>query len=110
MSDLNDRIAKAKGWKPRPADYPYRPALWEKPDGAVTVSRPDFTGTLEGATGMLRELGPDWDWNWDGTKWVCSRGLNCGPDEYFWSSIDHPGDCLGEAWMSVFGKELANAL
>lgn len=119
MSDINDRIAKAKGWKVErkdALDLHGQPLVWKgqecyredwyDPDGQYQGDRPpDFTGTLKGLAGMLRELGGHWVWGWGADELVCSRGENCGSDEYFCSPPDRPGDCVGDAYMSVFGKE-----
>lgn len=119
-SDLNDRIAKAKGWRymihdvqmgivvssPHPELSPEHPglAIWYDSQNRRS-DRLDFTGTVEGLAGMMRELGGHWVWGWSGRGFVCSRGENCSSDEYFCSPPDRPGDCVGEAWLSVFEKE-----
>lgn len=72
---------------------------------AETRRRPNFTGTLEGMAGMMRELGPEWEWCYNGLVWECYRGLNCGSDEYFTSPDARPGHCVGEALLSVLRKE-----
>ena len=111
---INDRIALARGWTFHewyeeggvPGSRREAPlhTHWRNPSRQIAM-RPDFVGTLEGVAGMLKELGPEWDWGWTGIEYDCSRGLNCGPDEYFCSPEDRPGDCVGEAWLSIFEKE-----
>ena len=131
-TDLNDRIALAKGWtvKIRPGIDPYTGQQviwkgvpverhdWRNPDGQYQGHCPlNFTGTLEGMAGMMRELneravkaGNLWDWQWHpwqrcyrirlieiATGQLIHRGFD--------SRDDHPGDCVGEAYISVFGKD-----
>ena len=124
MSDLNDRIAKAKGW--RWSEVPSLIAPYQSVDGLTTFRssvpthwynpkaepafRPDFANTVEGVTGMLRELGPKWVWGWDGIGMVCQRGAHPNLREWFTSSVSRPADCVGSAWLSVFGKEAVSAV
>lgn len=139
-NDLNRRIAKAKGWKWSNKRLSfvkgYNGALstaprcntnWLNPEGKPAI-RPDFTGTLEGVSGMLRELQekqyrkeralphpPDvrlhWSWRYLPQEKVyrCTlKNQGCGRYILFESPEDRPGDCVGKAYMSVFGKEEAN--
>ena len=121
---LNDRIALAKGWRhtekplkalwfgylgrksPKFAPLTY----WRNPEGEPAI-RPDFVGTLEGVAGLMRELGSEWDWGWDSMKrWCCWHGFDYRfADLVFFSPADCPGDCVGDAWLSVFGKENVDA-
>lgn len=130
MSDLNTRIALAMGWRVerRPAlDFRGQPIVWRgqecykedwyDPDGQYKGHHPpDSVGTLEGATGMLRDLNetvssPEhrWVWGW-------SKELQCyfcelmdghgGTDVSYDSAKDKPGDCVGEAYLAehLFGS------
>jgi len=115
-NDLNSRIALAKGWawdeellkalwfgylgRPLPKFTPL--THWHNPEGKPAV-RPDFVGTLRGVSGMLRELGNEWQYGACILGFACFRGLHAGPDEFFTSPDDCPGHCVGEAWMSVHG-------
>ena len=119
MSDLNDRIAIAKGWTWQ--DDKWFP--WHNATGGL-ATLPDYVGTLEGVAGMLRELNErakanDQYWWWgvnvrrlvDAPRnaFICVRHgiaehtLFLVP--WFWSPDDRPGDCVGAAYMFVFGKE-----
>ena len=119
-NDLNSRIALRKGWKLRPADYPYRPTLWQKPDGTVAVFVPDYVGTLKGMAGMMQELnehakayGQYWWWGQNSYRlvdaprdsFICVRhGLVAHTlflVPWFWSDPKRPGDCVGDAYLSV---------
>ena len=127
---INDRIAIAKGWtygeelRISSRKMGYVPTHWCNPEGKPAM-RPDFTGTLEGATGMLRELQeaqhrkkkalrrrPDvylhWSWRYVPQEKVydCDLRNQSGyRHRVFESPVDRPGHCVGEAYMSVFGKE-----
>ena len=127
MSDINDRIAIAEGWEWRP-----KAQMYVSPNGSLYADAvPDFTGTLEGVAGMMREL-RHWHLSWvtlDATwhmlpvwrervarhgagAWVCKRyrdGIGVA-DDFFASAFERPGDCVGEARLSVFGKEAGNDL
>jgi len=137
-NDLNDHIAEAKGWtwseerlsfvKGYDGAFSTAPRFntnWRNPEGKPAL-RPDFTGTLEGVSGMLRELnaraGYRQYWVWGvNTKglidaprdaYYCARHGTASHNMYlesFWSPPDCPGDCVGEAYMSVLGKEAADA-
>ena len=123
----HDRIAKAKGWTYgeelhiSSREMGYMPTHWRNAEGVLAV-RPDFTGTLEGMAGLLSNLnsrpGECWVWMVDakggtGTQYMQENPAHCfridssaplhGPR--FDSPRERPGDCVGAAWMSVFGKE-----
>lgn len=135
LSDINDRIAERKGWTwdtetaylltkpPVPfrvlamnEPHEYETTRWVNPEGKPAVC-PDFTGTLEGMSGLLWELGPQWAWGpWYGgwnnqpNVWTCfeknHQVLDEGRESHsFFSSKDRPGDCVGKAWLSIFGKD-----
>jgi len=111
-SDRNARIALAKGWIFRPEKHPYRPALWQQPDGTVVAFRPDFVGTLEGVSGMLRELYEATDRVLEVLLMPFNDGVQCildtvsSEERYFWAPWERWGDCVGDAWLSV--KEAAD--
>lgn len=130
-TDLNSRIALAKAWAWADVGMyagGYRPGgegftHWRNPEGTPAI-RPRFTGTLEGIAGMMRELNEtelvevttyyDWSLRWSSTFQIWDF---YGEDEIngerrvqFQSSKQQgPGVAIGEAWMSVFGKEAADA-
>lgn len=124
---LNTRIAFSKEWTYgeelhiSSREMGYMPTHWCNPEG-TPATRPDFTGTLEGVAGMMSNLnsraGECWVWMVDaegetGTQYMQENPAHCfridssaplhGPR--FDSPADRPGDCVGEAWMSVFRKE-----
>jgi len=131
-NDLNDRIAKAKGW----TWIAREPVIetgwgrldlrqlspdvgeWRDPRGQVDF-RPDFTGTLKGLAGLMQELQSrrkpmsQWAWYWNERKqrfvmryaWFRRRLFRRQIHATFYSPKDRPGDCVGEAWLSVFEKE-----
>ena len=108
-TDLNSRIALAKGWSWQ--DDKWFP--WHNATGGL-ATLPDYVGTLEGVAGLMRELNeaakPDW-WDWayfaGDSKWlrkryyVARRTPTYEVSAVFTSPDDHPGDCVGDAWMSV---------
>lgn len=121
-NDLNDRIAIAKGWRWKKLlatvrGYEALGTHWRNPKGRPAL-RPDFTGTLEGVAGMLWELG---NWEWLPTtkerawylprrdeiteNWICMPHQRDRP--MFISGLDRPGDCVGDAYLSM--KEAADA-
>ena len=108
MSGINDRIAKAKGWR-WDEHHSYMCgtgtyATWINPEG-YGVDHPNYISTLEGVAGLMRELGPDWAWHHHFDSWTCFE-LSLRPTALrFRSPDDRPGDCVGEAYVSVFGKE-----
>ena len=127
-TDLNDNIAIAKGWAYEDVEYhiggPFIDRQWINPEGEPAM-RPDFTGTIEGVAGMMRELNKPrsiwdkthrWSFYWDrlAKEFVCEEKIyvpEAGPafriqtGRSFFSPGDRPGDCEGEAWLSVFGKD-----
>lgn len=135
-SEINDRIAKVKGWRlsewyedsgvPGTRSKTPLHTHWYNPAKELEIAGPpDFTSTLSGVAGMLREL-HGWMWYWirlDDARpgspmhkrimeygigaFVCRRGLQV---DFFLSPLERPGDCVGEAYMSVFGKEAVNAM
>ena len=124
---LNWRIALAKGWtwyeewvlapiiyenafEARARPWTLRAGThWRNPEGEPAI-HPRYVNALECVAGLLRELGDEWNWNWDGSRWRCYRDLNpMYPNEIFWSLPHHSGDCVGEAWLSVFEKETVGA-
>lgn len=124
MSDLNDRIARAKGYT-HEGRLNWHPVVraWFRPDGTYQGKVPDFTGTLEGVAGMLRELNEKaypntWAWTYE-ARWPGETLSECyamtliepwghGTTDFV-SPVDRPGDCVGDAYMSVFGKEETDA-
>jgi len=95
---------------------------WIDPAGKPT-KRPDFVGTLEGVAGMMRELQArrrpmsQWAWYWNDRKqrfemryaaWRRSL-FRRQVLAVFHSPSDRPGDCVGDAWLSVFEKKVADA-
>ena len=131
---LNARIALVKGWtwheeplRTRdPARYEagLREPHWVATNG-LPWPRPDFVGTLDGIAGLMRELQEEqarknearlyctdarlvWSWTYlpHRKEYVCILENEDGYEyEGFVSPIDHPGDCVGDAWMSEKGKE-----
>ena len=126
-NDRNARIALANGWtvKSRPAlDLRGQPVIWKHvsaykdawytPDGQYHGDMPrDFVGTLEGVAWMLQKLNTNTDdvWRWWYNKryqeWWCTWAWQI-PLAYR-SPDDRPGDCVGDAYLSVFGKEATDA-
>lgn len=122
--DLNARIALAKGWTYQDIDLWKQPAavrLWYDPNGKQR-GHPDYVGTLEGVAGLMRELQArrkpmsQWAWYWNEWKqrfvilhaaWR-HRLFGRQVHAVFYSDIDHPGDCVGEAYLSIF-EEAADA-
>jgi len=94
---------------------------WIDPAGKPAKC-PDFVGTLGGVAGMMRELNeaakPDW-WDWAyfagdsellrKRYYVVRRTPTYEVLAVFKSPSDRPGDCVGDAWLSVFEKEAADA-
>ena len=120
----NARIALAQGWTYRVIDPsapastyglhesepPEHPGLayWYDPQNRHCPLR-DWVGTLEGVAELMRELGSEWERGAHKMGFACFRGLNAGPDEFFTSPHTRLGDCVGDAWLSVFEKEDADA-
>lgn len=115
-TDLNDRIAIAKGWARIVTGNQLAGVFifWRNPEGK-SAHRPNFVGTLEGLAGMLREL-YEHDSLWEIGFITINDGLQCclyrkdGSDRYYWAPWSRLGDCVGEAYLSVFGKEIADAV
>ena len=109
---INERIALAKGW-----------STIQVRIGAL----PNFVGTLEGVAGLMRELQEEQDrknearlyrtdarliWSWtylpDKKEYLCILENEVGYEyEAFVSPSDRPGDCVGNAYLSM--KEAADA-
>ena len=132
-TDRNALIALAKGWtrdeKPwfrtKPGAIPHydrwlgedliekEVTHWLNPEGKAAI-RPDFVGTLEGVSGMLRELYEATDKVLEVLLMPFNDGFQCvvdmaeGPPRYFWSPWERFGDCVGDAYLSM--KEAANDL
>ena len=108
---INDRIALAKGWTYYEYEERDVARSWFDPKGA-SRSRLDWTGTLEGVSGMLRELHEagrrcSWSYNIHTHKYICIEDTEFFDDDVIAESPeDHPGDCVGDAWLSV--KEAAD--
>jgi len=114
--DLNERIAKAKGWEKigglmsLPGQWNYY-SEWLNPDGIVTVL-PDYIGTLGGIAELLWELGKrchcvEFEPYYVGYGgWRCS-GTRPDVDEVFEYESDRtrPGDCIAMAWLGIFEGE-----
>jgi len=121
MSEINDRIAKAKGWTWEWCHFEIEEdhAVWVNPDGYAAM-RPDYVGTLEGVAGLMRELQSQrrpvsqWTWYWNDRKRCFAmrhaawrrRPFRRQVHAVFYSPKDRPSDCVGRAWLSVFGKEV----
>ena len=131
-SDRNSRIALVKGWTyiplaDRVGSFVQRFGTgWRNPKGEP-ATRPDFTGTLEGVAGLLRQLQEDqhrkekalrrrpdvylhWSWRYVPQEkiYACDLRNQSGyRHRSFDSPDDRPGDCVGEAYMSV--KEATGA-
>jgi len=106
----NARIAIAKGWTFDAGiiyHVPVEGTSWRNPQDEPALL-PDYVGTLAGVAMLRRELGEAWCLGRDIERWLCYRGENCGPEEFFWSPDDRPGDCVGDAWLSVFGQKEGN--
>jgi len=133
-TDLNDRIALAKGWtwsKKRLSfvkgyDGPLSTAPrfntnWRNPEGKP-AKRPDFTGTVQGVDGMMRELNEtraedvkyyDWSLRWSALFQIWDF---YGDDEITEerrvqlqsTKEEGSGIAVGNAYLSVFEKEAAD--
>jgi len=119
MSDINDRIAKVKGWEwsEKKLVVTNRHGIgcwfthWRNPQGEpANAPPPDFTGTLEGMAGLMREImeeGQHLVWTPQVDGYMCADAdwprLLC-----WFSGLDRPGDCVGEAYLSV--KEAGDAM
>lgn len=131
--DWNARIALCKGWTwtgklaPLPEQCNYY-SEWLDPTGRVDFL-PHYVDSLAGCAELLWELneraakrGEWWDWSYCTDMWPIrdfNTGYRCAKKTstvlaplflpVFLSPDDRPGDCIGEAWMSVHGKEAADA-
>ncbi|MFH1484683.1 MAG: hypothetical protein ABIH46_01305 [Chloroflexota bacterium] len=130
-TDRNSRIALAKGWTwldiPEMAEdaegYAVSPLVlthWRNPAGKPELL-PDWTGTLEGMAELMRELNErakarSQHWVWGSNVgglvsgprdgYYCAKhGLGGDYFKWFWSDKEHPGDCVDDAWLSVFEEE-----
>jgi len=104
-TDLNSRIAKAKG------------EAWATPEGKRT-SPPDRVNTLKGVAGMLFDLF-NLRQGWQlGIGYLENGDLGWAMVRAGWSEVavvyesymaarDNLGDCVSNAWLSAFGKETA---
>ncbi len=125
------RLVEAIGRHPAAEDDPeiadainaIEKELAGEPNGRLyTDELPDFTNTLEGVAGMMWELNEHqktnplpflanyrWSWKWvpEESAYLCKKADGGGSWEYplCYSPKDRPGDCVGDAYMSVFGKE-----
>jgi len=119
-TDRNARIALANGWTWHKHDFFLAPDFgnlpelrthWLDSEGEPAMV-PDFVGTLEGVSGMLRELHEagrrcSWSYNIHTHKYICIEDTEFFDDDVIAESPeDHPGDCVGDAWLSV--KEAAD--
>ena len=102
LSDQNARIALAKGWT-----WNEGQCQWVSPIGERRAC-PDYVGTLEGVAGLMREMMDCSDdlyiWAPQMTCWICA---NHDWSQCWHSDLEHPGDCVGEAYLSM--KEVADA-
>lgn len=122
-TDRNERIALARRWTwQEQADaafyvggHKHGFTHWRNPDGKP-LDVPDYVGTLEGVSEMLRGLN-DWERSIGSIKrWYITHvpnGFTCqrriGVEVWESYTSKEPGDCVGDAWLSMFGKEAADA-
>ena len=132
-TDHNARIVLAKGWTWHKHDFFLAPDFGNVPElrthwldsQGEPAMLPDFASTLKGVAGMMRELirhakahDEYWVWGYDDDAWpnhdydrcyYCAKqGLSIHksqPLPVFLSPEDRPGHCVGDAYLSVFGKE-----
>lgn len=113
---LNARIAIAKGWSfidIRVLGATVR--VWRDSEGTQQGDLRDWIGALAGVAELMRELmdakaGPYvLVPNADG--WLCAPASTWATSwkSCYFSPPDHPGDCVGKAWLSVFGKGATDA-
>ena len=134
-TDRNALIALARGWlwiewpsianskdvalPPNP--YGYQWTHWRDPQG-YWRALPDYVGTLEGMAGLMRELNEKaypsyWEWGYCPVNerglyahyYIQRRASNGRRVAKFESPADRSGDCVGDAWLSVFEKEAVDA-
>ena len=92
----------------------YETTHWINLDGEPAI-RPDYVGTLGGVAWMMRGLNEagrrcSWSYNIHTYKYVCIEDTEFFDDDLIAESPDdRPGDCVGDAWLSMFGKEAADA-
>lgn len=132
---LNSRIALAKAWtvKREPAldlrgevivwkgQELYKDSWYDSEGHYRGHDPPDWVGTLKGVAELMRELNEHekakggwlanfrWGWRWvpEKSAYLCHKADGGGTWEHplCYSPEDHPFDCIGAAWLSVFGKE-----
>lgn len=121
---LNARIALARGWRRVSYDDETQKELfyWVSSNGIMQAKPPDHVGTLAGVAELMAKLNEHAEedrqyWWWgqnvhplvDAPKdaFICIRhGIyNLFLEPWFSSDPDRPGDCVGMAYLSVFGKE-----
>jgi len=132
-NDRNSRIALAKGWTfhewyeeaGRPETRSETPlhTHWRNPSYEIAEPR-DYVGTLKGVAGLMRELQAtrkpmsQWAWYWNDKKqrfvmrhaaWLRRFPFRRQIHAIFYSPKDRPGNCVGQAWLSMFEEEAANA-
>ena len=131
-SDRNARIALAKGWRRvsydderiKDAQGNFLYFYWGSSSGIMQAELPDWAGTLQGIAELLRELQenqyrkekalrriPDillrWSWRYvpQEREYACEfRNQSGYRHTSFTSPVDHPGDCVVDAYLSVFEK------
>jgi len=111
---LNSRIALCKGltYEGRP-NWHSTVRAWFRPDGTYQGKVPDYVGTLAGVAELMRELNELRNQNddrrffwWRYNAYVEEYQCGCEHLEIIARSSRHrPGDCVGEAWLSMFGKK-----
>lgn len=114
MSDINDRIAKAKGWclsewyedpgVPGTRSETPLHTHWYNPSKEM-AERPDYVGTVEGLAGLMQEMmeegfHPVWTPQREGYMCADTSWSHC-----WFSDLEHPGDCVGDAYLSEHRKE-----
>lgn len=135
-NDRNSRIALAKGWTWHEEDFFLAPNFGSVPElrthwlapirngerYAEPETPPDFVGTLEGVSGMMRELQeketaesvPEYDWAlrwsplfqlWD--VWAVGGSTRTRLVQFQSTKEEGFGVAVGDAWMSVHGKKEA---
>lgn len=134
---ISDRVALAKGWKlskwyedpdvPETRSETPLHTHWYNP-AMCLADRPDYVGTVAGLAELMQDLQSrrkpmsQWTWYWnDKKKRFVMRHAAWLPrlpqalwfrkqiHAVFYSPKDQPGLCVGKAWLSVFGKEAADA-
>lgn len=132
-TDRNSRIALAHGWtwheEGEPVTYQIGimwaddVAHWQDPTGEWAMSVPDFVGTLEGVSWMLRELNEntteasyDWSLRWSAhfqfwDMWAEDGFSSSGKRLVQFESTKEEGVgiAIGDAYLLVFEKKAADA-